>query len=585
MTRRALTVAASLLSVAISVPVMIAAFQADPTVRIGLNQNAAAVTVRSPQPFNVEHTTTRTAKFTPIISLDPAKAAGAALKKEDLQYRMLVEVDGGNLLVMPMSSKIRIDGRGGRIEYDNRTYRGILEVFGNTRNTFTVVNELPMEEYLLGVVPNELSPRTFGMLEALKAQAVAARTYIVRNMGQYRREGYDICNTDACQVYFGAGTEDPLASEAVAETRGVIATYEGKPINALYSSTCGGRTENADNIFEEKLPYLVSVICEYKHPEPKPFATARAIASWKDAVLQVARVGSLSEGRSFLGLTAPAAGNPPAVGPNGAYGANEAKWLRENFYPNVKPPSDMEFLTEQGILSYGEPIRLGELLFRLIDKKGGFEWQQGVLQSWNGEAATLIVNGAPVDFKIAPDAPVYQRIGEDRLPMKEGMWIGGELMDFRAVNGVIEMLVYRKNFVAAAADRYSRLAMWQVHKTRQELEAAFKPLNIGELKGIEVLERGPSQRPVTTQIVGTTGRPRVRALRFRSLLGLRDSLSYYDEERNSKGELIGMSFYGQGWGHGVGMCQVGAFGMALEGATYEEILKKYYTGIELKKLY
>jgi len=86
-------------------------------------------------------------------------------------------------------------------------------------------------------------------------------------------------------------------------------------------------------------------------------------------------------------------------------------------------------------------------------------------------------------------------------------------------------------------------------------------------------------------VIGSRGRVEVRALRLRTLLGLRDSLFYFDEERNAKGELIGMSFFGSGWGHGVGMCQVGAFGMAADGATYDQILKKYYTGIDLKKMY
>src|SRR5499427_11152161 len=161
-----------------------------------------------------------------VLALDPA---ASTVTKANLDYRMLVEVDGAKVVVLPKNTKVRIDAAGVPVEFDNRTYRGTIEVFGNSRNTFTVVNELPIEEYLLGVVPNELSPRTFGQIEALKAQAVAARTYIVRNLGQYRREGYDICNSDACQVYFGAGTEDPLATQAVTETRGVIATYDGKP--------------------------------------------------------------------------------------------------------------------------------------------------------------------------------------------------------------------------------------------------------------------------------------------------------------------------------------------------------------------
>src|SRR5437867_4986460 len=225
--------------------------QAEPTVRIGLNPNASTANIRSSAAFTVQQNRTRTAKFSTVLALDAA-STNRVLSSADLDYRMLVELDAGKLLVLPLKMKVRIEPTGTPIEIENRTYRGVIEVFGNSRNTLTLVNELPMEEYLLGVVPNELSPTTFGLLEALKAQAVAARTYVARNMAQSRNEGYDICATDACQVYFGAGSEDGLASQAVTETRGVIASYDGKPINALYSSTCGGRTESAENIFDEK---------------------------------------------------------------------------------------------------------------------------------------------------------------------------------------------------------------------------------------------------------------------------------------------------------------------------------------------
>ena len=211
--------------------------------------------------------------------------------------------------------------------------------------------------------------------------------------------------------------------------------------------------------------------------------------------------------------------------------------------------------------------------------------RQGVLISWDGQIMKLMINGQPREFKLSADAPIYQRVGEERLAMRQGAWIGGELMDFRATAGTIQMLVYRINFANPAADRYSRLALWQTHKTRQELDAAFKTLNIGEVQDFRVIERGPSDRPVNTEIIGSAGRRAVRALRLRTLLGLRDSLFSFDIERNSRGDVIGMMFYGRGWGHGVGMCQVGAYGMALDGAKYEEILKTYYTGIEIKKLY
>jgi stage II sporulation protein D len=551
--------------------------QLEPTVRIGLNQNASTVTVRSAVAFRVEQHSTRSATFAPVLALD-AGAASGTLKKSDLQYRMTVELDGDVLLAVPLDTHLRIEPAGAPFEIENRAYRGALEVFGNARHTLTIVNELPLEEYLRGVVPNELSPTTFGQIEALKAQAVAARTYIERNLAQYKNEGYDICATDACQVYFGAHTEDPLASQAVSETRGIVATYDGKPINALYSSTCGGRTEDAENIFGEKVPYLVSTSCEYKHPRPLPFASSRSVASWKDGVLAVARVSNFADAARFMGL--PDRGEPPSTEP-----AALAAFVRQTFYPSVAPTSDVSFVNEQGLLPPTGSLPTAELLFRLIDKKGAFEWQQGILVSSDGQKMRLLVNGQPKEFALNPDALIYQRIGDERLAMSEGSWIGGELVDFRAEGDTIRMLVYRINFGNPAADRYSRLALWQVHKSRQELDAAFKGLAVGDFTDMRVLERGPSGRAVSSEIIGSTGRRTVPALRLRTLLALRDSLFTFDIERNAAGAVLGMTFYGRGWGHGVGMCQVGAYGMALEGATFEEILTKYYKGIELKKLY
>jgi peptidoglycan hydrolase-like amidase len=558
--------------------VSLVSLQSEPSIRIGLSQSAGTFTIRSSENFIVQQVSTRSAKFTPVLSIDDSLLS-RVLGKDDIRYRMVVELDGGRYIALPLNTHVRISPPPtARLQLDDRSYRGYVEVFGNARNTFTIVNELPLENYLLGVVPNELSPSTFGQLEALKAQAVAARTYAIKNMGQSKLEGYDICNTDACQVYFGAGTEDPLATQAVRETRGMIATYNGQPINALYSSTCGGRTEAAENIFQEKLPYLVSVLCEFKHPQPLKFASTRLVVDYKDAVLSTAGVTNFTQLRKFMGMTGSGEPTSLAVGPL-------ATWLRATFYPNVKPGSDLEFMVEQGILPGTGRAVLKEVLFRLIDKKSAFEWQQGVLTQWDGQTMKLNVGGKIIDFKVNPNALYFFRMGDERTAMKEGEWIGGELLEFRVVDGVIQMIVYRKNWVNPSADRYSRLAEWQVHKTRQEIDMAFKSLNLGEIRGMRVIERGPSERPVSTEIAGSLRKVNVRALNLRTMLGLRDSLFYFDEERNAKGELIGMSFYGQGWGHGVGMCQVGAYGMALDGAMYDQILKKYYTGIDLKKSY
>jgi stage II sporulation protein D len=127
--------------------------------------------------------------------------------------------------------------------------------------------------------------------------------------------------------------------------------------------------------------------------------------------------------------------------------------------------------------------------------------------------------------------------------------------------------------------------VWQVHKTKAELDAAFRALAIGEFSDMRIVQRGESERLVSTEIVGSLGSRTVPALRLRTLLGVRDSLFSYDIERNKGGAVVGATFFGRGWGHGVGLCQVGAYGMALAGASYDEILKKYYAGIELEKLY
>jgi len=134
----------------------------------------------------------------------------------------------------------------GAIRVEGRRYRGRIEIFLNERGLLNVINELPVEQYLRGVVPREMGPAVFDELEALKAQAVAARTYAVANLGEFRDEGYDICATPRCQVYGGVEDEHPLSDRAVAATAGEVALYEGRPIDALYSSTCGGHTENVE---------------------------------------------------------------------------------------------------------------------------------------------------------------------------------------------------------------------------------------------------------------------------------------------------------------------------------------------------
>ncbi len=108
---------------------------------------------------------------------------------------------------------------------------------------------------------------------------------------------------------------------------------------------------------------------------------------------------------------------------------------------------------------------------------------------------------------------------------------------------------------------------------------------IGSLVDLRVVSRGASRRAVDLEVIGTEGTGHVRGGRIRSALGLREQLFVIDRKYDENGRVTGFTFIGRGWGHGVGMCQVGAYGLARQGFTYEQILKAYYTGIELTKMY
>jgi len=147
----------------------------------------------------------------------------------------------------------------------NKWYRGILRI-QNKDNTLTVINDLCLENYLQGVVAMEMPP-SWGF-EAVKAQAIAARTYAVANMGKHASEGFDLVDTQMDQVYEGINGEWENSNKAILETSGIIMIYDKKPISAMYSSSSGGKTVSAKQSFGNDIPYLQSVAA-YDDDMPK----------------------------------------------------------------------------------------------------------------------------------------------------------------------------------------------------------------------------------------------------------------------------------------------------------------------------
>lgn len=127
-------------------------------------------------------------------------------------------------------------------------YHGAFELVKNNNGTFNLVNMIEVEDYLKGVVPNEM-PVHFG-LEALKAQSVAARNYVLSPRTK-SSPNYDVVDSVASQVYYGANSEKTLSNQAVEETEGIVAIYNWDLILAQYSSTAGGYTESYANAFSD----------------------------------------------------------------------------------------------------------------------------------------------------------------------------------------------------------------------------------------------------------------------------------------------------------------------------------------------
>lgn len=144
----------------------------------------------------------------------------------------------------------------GFVSTKRRWYRGEF-IIENRGGELVVVNNIPLEEYMLGVVPSEMPSKW--NYEALKAQAIAARSYAIANRGKRASRGYDLKDTPEDQAYGGASAETATTNSAVMETKGIVITYNRKVIPAYYSASAGGHTVNAGAVWNKDLPYLKSV--------------------------------------------------------------------------------------------------------------------------------------------------------------------------------------------------------------------------------------------------------------------------------------------------------------------------------------
>ena len=144
------------------------------------------------------------------------------------------------------------------VSLEGKPYRGIFEV-AQVGHVVRVVNIVAMEDYLRGVVPNEIGHLDTTMFEALKAQAVAARTYAYKHFLSRQSQGFDIYADIRDQVYDGQGAESALANQQIEGSSGVVMQWNNSLIEAYYHSTCGGHTESVETWSRTPVPYLKAV--------------------------------------------------------------------------------------------------------------------------------------------------------------------------------------------------------------------------------------------------------------------------------------------------------------------------------------
>ncbi len=505
-------------------------------------------------------------------------------------------------------------------------YRGKVEIFPNAQGRLTVVNTVELETYLRGVVPKEMGAWEFPNVEALKAQAVAARTYAVANRGKRGADGFDMSDTIADQVYGGRDGEQSLTDRAVQETTGIFATYGGKPIQALFMADCGGHTTDVAQVFGGNAPYLQAVPCYPAKPLTLPFssdlalngeapqpgltwellrlatgplspdwlnaerlgrpATAEALAGPVQSLQK--RLGMaqqpLSPGNLLLALAR-------AFGFQHVVAGQERSQDADYFLPGALTEDRLlaAFLTRRGVVpasawTAGPPLSLRQALQAL-----GRLWQE--LEPLNLNEGTLLLDrqvrrkrGGPEPLALAPGLLLAEESpdGSLRLVSHSDIQVGDRLK-WIASEGGAQVLVRRLDPDGAAWDRYNPMAHWRVEYTEAELLALVRKRitvpGIRELKA-NYNEQGRVQDLNLVDTKGTAHR--VRGMHIRGLLGLKDNVFRWLTV--GQGDQRRWIFYGRGWGHGLGMCQTGAYGMALEGAPYQQILQHYYPGTILQKI-
>jgi stage II sporulation protein D len=576
------------------------------------------------------------------------------VSESSIGERIAFEVNAGGYRQVFAGRWLRVEQPSAVVDAGTR-YRGSLLLFINERGRLNVINELPLSDYLRGVVPKELGPETYPQLEALKAQAVAARTYALSQRGSFAGEGFDLCATPKCQVYGGLAAEHPLSDRAVHDTLGEVLWSEGALAETLYTATCGGHTEDVRAIFPRRQGmHLVGVPCieggsHRLVSAPQTPASAREAtllrslmerlvprAVWLAAASSATPEQVAGELDAALVALANAAGLPepgPAaagllVGSPTLASRSVAQRVDERFdlilerellgrtsleRLGVLVEEGRSLLEETGregdwrtgepprISPIGEslsPVQAAQLVLALSLRTKTLHWARAQHLALTPDSLTALVVQESVDRQppISADRALQERWVRQEFERSPALALftrpenGAQpqaVTETHLVPGdAVEYFVLGKQIVAAVVPPPWRVepvledrGTWRRFRSSEELQRLVGERIPGfEVTGLEVLARGGSGRVTRMQILGRDGEQAIlEGLPIRWTLDLPDTL-FSMQRLDGRG---GYLFQGRGWGHGVGLCQVGAVGMARYGHDYRQILRHYYEGAQV----
>ena len=455
------------------------------------------------------------------------------------------------------------------------------------------------------------------------------------------------------QVYKGVSIETKMGTLAVQSTRGIVATYHGKPIMAYYTSTCGGRTENSENIFDHAEPYLRGVECSLegrRHFEPYLIKTSRQPAKLRDdGNLELVRLMSLFASNGFYLSTPQMTDSWFEDVPNDNDMSNWLNQLAGRFgktIPNVNrdtakptelariltgfiyPPGYADTLLSESDINYqlsfddaaeipkdrradiavllrdgyftihpdltlkpNRPFTRAQmirLIRQIYEKK---KWMPEMLR---GEAkptadGKLILKSGKSEkpLIVRPDVFLFRQFGSTMYAVREAALVGGEEVAYQLdALGAVKYLEIKPTDTPTTAENMSPRVYWNKSLSAGAVGSRLSRYvpGIGTLYDVNIKRRGYSRRPVELEIIGSNGVKTLKGGKIRSALRLPEQL-FVINKRYSGTAVTNYAFTGRGWGHGVGMCQYGAFGLAKMGVKYDEIIRHYYTGVELTKAY